>query len=173
MWKNALKKIAGGGKKQPMSPFSNPRATVDTITEEDEKDYIEPLNDWVREKLALCAAAAEVVEEETVETAKLERIVLPRIASGAVPRIGYMRFKPGTDIPIPDPNTKFPPRKLGGGANSSMRSGPLQPRLELRPKFHMPTPYFEQVTDIRKDQKPFSLLNTGRYFSQQKSWIPE
>merc|ERR1712166_405809 len=129
-------------------------------------------NEWVRDKLASSAVVKVNVAEETVETAKLERIVLPRISSGTVPRIGYMRFKPGTDLPIPDPHSKFPPRQLGGGS-SSMRSGPLQPRLELRPKFHMPTPYFEQVTDIRKDQKPFSLLNTGRYFSQQKSWLPE
>ena len=171
MWKNAMKKIASNS--GPASPFSNPNKATETITEEDEEDFIAPLNEWVRAQLELTVVAKVVTEEETVETAKLERIVLPRISSGTVPRIGYMRFKPGTDLPIPDPHSKFPPRQVGGGAGSSMRSGPMQPRLELRPKFHMPMPYFEQVTDIRKDEKPFSLLNTGRYFSQQKSWIPE
>jgi len=134
--------------------------------EDEEECYVDAVNYWVKLNEKREEAALEEKEEEVeVVQAKLERMILPQIKTNTtVPRIGYMRFKPGSAGPIRANNLKWP-----GTGDGDVRSQKAT-KLELRPHFFEPTPHLETSKDMSKDAKPFSLFNSGRYFNPAKSW---
>jgi len=136
------------------------------VEENEEESYVDAVNYWVKLNEKREHAALEEKEEEVeVVQAKLERMILPQIKTNTtVPRIGYMRFKPGSAGPIRANNLKWP-----GSGDGEVRSQKAT-KLELRPHFFEPTPHMEASKDMSKDAKPFSLFNSGRYFNPAKSW---